>query len=87
MLARGEAGAAYNLGSDEAITIAELAERVARLGGVDVHREKHPAPSPRSHYVPNVARARTELGLQVTVGLDEAIARSFAWAQGAGAST
>ncbi len=84
MLARGEAGAAYNLGSDEAITIAELAERVARLGGVAVHRDQNPPPSPRSRYVPSIARARSALGLRVTVGLDEAIARSLAWARSAG---
>ncbi len=84
MLARGAAGEAYNLGSDEVVTIAALAERIARLGGVTVARDASPAPSPRSRYVPSIAKAQRALGLRVTVGLDEALARSLAWARTAG---
>ncbi len=36
----------------------------------------------RHRYVPSVARARHELGLDVTIGLDEAIVRTARWHRG-----
>lgn len=74
----------YNVGSEEQITIGELAHKVAevykRLTGksVDVIIEKSPDPSkPVDRYVPSTRRAREELGLKQTVSLDEAIERTF----------
>ncbi len=76
MLVRGASGRAYNLGSDEAIELRELATRVGALGGVDVHLGDRP--SPRSRYVPNIDRARNELGLEVRVRLADALGRTLA---------
>jgi len=79
LLARGEAGAAYNVGSDAAVGIAELAQRVAAVGGskaaVVVKGVANPK-APRARYVPCVARARA-LGLDVWTPLDEAIRRTM----------
>jgi len=76
LLDRGQSGRAYNVGSDKAISIADLAHLVRDL----VAPEKpvrilgqstgHAA---RSRYVPDISRARMELGLTVSISLTEAI--------------
>lgn len=83
MLLRGASGRAYNLGSDDDRSLSDVAARVAAHFGVAVEVRGAPEPdAPRNRYVPSVARARRELGLDVTVGLDEAIARTARWHRG-----
>ncbi|HET6169669.1 MAG TPA: NAD(P)-dependent oxidoreductase, partial [Terracidiphilus sp.] len=66
----------------EAVSIRGLAERVAealRPGlPIRVAREPEAGAEPVT-YVPDILRARTELGLDVTVGLEEAIRRTAGW--------
>jgi dTDP-glucose 4,6-dehydratase len=77
LLSRGESGRAYNVGSDEPVSIGELAGRIARRMGCGLEIAGKPAPGlAPSRYVPSIERARTELGLAVTVPLDEAIDRT-----------
>ena len=78
ILERGEAGRPYNVGSDEAVSIRELAERVrSALGAKNgIVVKGAPAGGPPSVYVPEIGRAREELGLDVRIGLEEAIRRS-----------
>jgi len=81
MLLRAQPGATYNVGSEEAISIAGLAERTARLLGTAGHEvlgQPDPGWNP-GRYVPSTARIRADLGLETTVGLDEAIRRTAAW--------
>ncbi len=86
ILHEGRSLRAYNVGSDEAVNIQELARRVAAPYGLDVHLAKQPMPNvPASRYVPAVDRCRKELGLEVEVSLDEAIAKTFTWHRQAGA--
>ena len=76
ILERGESGRAYNVGSDEAISIADLAylvrdtlspnKRVRILGNAIGNAE-------RNRYVPNVSKAKRELGLGLNFSLREAI--------------
>jgi UDP-glucuronate decarboxylase len=76
MLQQGRSGRVYNLGSDEAISIAELAYLVRDLvaPGKPVRIMNQPDPMhKKNRYVPSVARARSELGLSVQVGLERAI--------------
>lgn len=83
LLARGEAGAAYNVGSDVAVSIGELAQRVASLAPAPARVVIKGAPSAdglRARYIPSIARARA-LGLDVFTPLDEAIRRTFAAAR------
>jgi dTDP-glucose 4,6-dehydratase len=82
ILFKGQSRRAYNVGSEEALSIAALAREVAvalppeasvtiaatRTPGVPVHR-----------YVPSTARAHEELGLRAEVPLHEAIRRTHAW--------
>lgn len=80
ILTRGSGGRAYNVGSEHAISVGELAHRVAaRLGGTVQMGETPVADKPAHWHVPSVARARSELGLEETVPIDDAIVRTARW--------
>ena len=78
MYARGAAGRAYNVGSEQAVTLRELAEMIAgEFGLAEVKVLRTPLPGQLPHrYVPSTARARVELGLCETINLSETIRRS-----------
>ena len=87
LLVRGQAARAYNVGSDQGISIAELARLVARVVNpdVDVMVARTPMPGlPPARYLPSIERARTELGLQPWVALPDAIERTASWYRGLG---
>ena len=79
LLERGEAGQAYNVGSDQAITIKDLAhlvrdivspgKSVRILGESKGNKE-------RNIYVPNINRVRKELGLNVRISLEDSIRKT-----------
>ena len=88
ILLRGRRGRAYNVGSEEAVSIAELAARVAAVMAVDQPGHKRPEvtiakqPVPGAavaRYVPSCRRVHAELGLVPSTSLSNAIARSAAW--------
>jgi len=82
VLLAGVPGRAYNVGSEEAVTVAELARAVAAavtprpeviIAGV-------PVPGvPATRYLPSTQRAREELGLRTLVALPDAITRTVRW--------
>jgi len=79
LLVEGESCAAYNVGSDAAISIADLAARVSGCCSAPpvVTIKGAPKPdAPRARYVPSIARARA-LGLDVWTQLERAIARTM----------
>jgi dTDP-glucose 4,6-dehydratase len=82
ILLRGHSGVAYNVGSDEPITIAELARRVTQLAGSDkaikVLTPSNPLKT-AERYVPDVQKAGHELGLKTWIPLDEAIHKTLQW--------
>lgn len=76
ILERGESGGPYNVGSDRAISIRELAETVrdALDSKSEIVVKGTPVPGAKqSVYVPNIERARNELGLEVKVSLEDAV--------------
>lgn len=82
ILFRGQPLRPYNVGSDHAVSIAEVAGRVAAATHplLDVTIARTPDPTrPPERYVPSTERARSELDLREMVSLDEAIARTLAW--------
>jgi dTDP-glucose 4,6-dehydratase len=81
ILFKGEACHPYNVGSDQDITIAELAQTVASTLGGSVAVPALPLnpSSPASRYVPIVERARTELNLRVLVSLKESLQYTASW--------
>ncbi|HEY3885173.1 MAG TPA: NAD(P)-dependent oxidoreductase [Vicinamibacterales bacterium] len=82
ILLKGTSARSYNVGSGDALTIADLAERVVRAihPGAAVEIARPPVPGAvAQRYVPSVKRAEEELGLRVSVSLDDAIARTAGW--------
>lgn len=81
ILVNGKTATPYNVGSDEAISIAELATLVDHtLGGcgINIREKPHAGGSPK-RYVPSVKRAETELGLTQTVTLEQALIKTARW--------
>jgi len=75
-LEQGESGQAYNVGSDEVISIASLAYLVRDILAPDkpVHVLGQPdLGAARNRYVPDISKARHDLGLEVTIPLAESI--------------
>ena len=80
LLLKGTGGRAYNVGSARAVTIGELAHRVAALLGTSVEVMGVPVPGARAHYhVPDLTRVKSELGLEETVPLNDQIVRTAKW--------
>ncbi len=74
------AGPLYNVGSDEVMDIAGFARLVGRIAGQPVRIAALPEPGRPAHrYVPDVSRARNELGLEVSVPLVAAVQRTLQW--------
>lgn len=80
LLMKGRIGECYNVGSEESISIRELAELVCRLtkrqSGLDYTVSAQNKELPR-RYIPSTSKARHELGLVCRVGLQEAILLSL----------
>lgn len=79
MLEKGQSGKAYNVGSDESISIADLAKLIRDLiapakevkikGEIDLNNKKN-------RYVPNLDNVRQALGLRVSIPLHLAITKT-----------
>jgi nucleoside-diphosphate-sugar epimerase len=82
LLVRGRNEAAYNVGSDEDLTIAKLAQAVAEAAssrhGIQIAQRPTSGAMPL-RYVPSVDRARAELGLEPLIKLSEGITRMLDW--------
>lgn len=84
ILFRGETCRPYNVGSDQAYSIREIAHAVAELSESprEVRIAKAPAAKATpSYYVPSIERARQSLGLDVDTDFKTALARTFQWHQ------
>jgi UDP-glucuronate decarboxylase len=84
LLIRGQAGRAYNVGSENAISIADLAHRIANIAPgrrPNVRILKRMTEGQAAHrdvYLPDVSRAREEMDLQSEFHLDEMIHHAMA---------
>ncbi|TRZ88537.1 MAG: NAD-dependent epimerase/dehydratase family protein [Methanosarcinales archaeon] len=80
ILFKGETCRAYNVGSEEDMTIAELADTVAQCfqKPIEVRIAKSPDPNrPPERYVPSTKRAQIDLGIRQIVNLRAAIERTI----------
>lgn len=89
ILFRGRSSVAYNLGAEQVISIADLAQVVRdsinpRVD-ISIKRPTILGAAP-SYYVPSTEKARNELHLSESVSLPEAISRTAAWHRGRTAS-
>ena len=82
MLAKAESGRPVNVGGAEAYSIRALAEAVNGVAGasgrVIVKQEADPNATPNA-YLPDVSRAKADLGLKPAIGLEDALLRTLAW--------
>jgi dTDP-glucose 4,6-dehydratase len=81
LLLRGGGGQAYNVGSSEAISIGDLATRVAGLlgrEGCEILGQDDGGWNP-GRYVPDVALLEKNLGLKQKTSLEEALLRTAIW--------
>lgn len=82
ILCHGEDAVPYNVGSDEAVTIAELAHIVANCFSppkkVHIAKPSHPM-NPIERYVPSVQRAMQQLQLTNKINLINAIKKTITW--------
>jgi dTDP-glucose 4,6-dehydratase len=87
ILVRGGPSTAYNVGSEHAVTIAELATRVAETitPGLPITVGGSPLTAlptgAGGRYVPDCRRLRGELGVEEITSLVEGIRRTAAWAR------
>ncbi len=83
LLVRGRSGECYNVGSDQPVSIAALAETVGRVvRGAGRYRVSVARPAghePPEWYVPSIDRVGTELGLIPHVSLEGSIRRMWQW--------
>lgn len=85
ILVRGGSCRPYNVGSEEAISIGELAATVRTTlpGEHPVRIAGCPSPGARpQRYIPDTARARNEFGLREHISLREGIRRTADWHRG-----
>lgn len=82
ILFRGESGLPYNVGSEDAFTIAELAQLVAdyfdRKLPVIIEKQSDHNKQPE-RYVPRTVRPREELELKQFINLEESIKKTINW--------
>lgn len=83
ILFSGQTMRPYNVGSEEALTIKELAQRVANnfASGREVHIKKVPTNQLPERYVPDITRAKKELGLIPGIDLEQSIRATINWYQ------
>lgn len=88
ILGSGVPGQAYNVGSEHAVSIAELALRIAQAAGFTkapaIHAPAAAGTPPR--YVPDTRKARERLDLAEYTSLDEALRKTLNWSRSANAS-
>lgn len=84
ILGFGHAGEAYNVGSEKALSIAELAMQVVSASGKDLSVIAGVISDATTHaarYVPETRKAREELVLAEYTPIDEALRKTMAWSR------
>jgi nucleoside-diphosphate-sugar epimerase len=82
ILFKGKSCSPYNVGSDEPVTIAALANLIAGQFEPRIKIEVERTPLNGlggERYVPSIEHVRRELGLRPTIGLAEAVRRTIEW--------
>ena len=83
ILLDGPPGCAFNVGSEEAVCIGDLAITIGRLFGAQpIIEGKAMAGGAPPVYVPRTSRAHAELGLRTWTGLHEAVEKTVQFTTG-----
>lgn len=67
----------FNVGSDEEVTINQIAEIIAKEFNVNVCRSQEAQSGKIDRYIPSIKRAKSLLGLRISIGLVDAIQRTI----------
>lgn len=80
LLIKGKPNLPYNVGSDHAVNLRNLAKEIATTyGNTDIDVALTPVPQTAEIYVPNIDRAKKELGLEVVISRHEGLIRTIDW--------
>lgn len=82
MLFHAPSGRAYNVGSEQELSIAKVAYATKQAFNDSINveiKEQALSGAPVQRYVPSVARARDELGLQPTFDLAQSLQKTICW--------
>lgn len=84
ILTAGRSSVAYNVGSDEPVSIKELAVKIQNIvPNIDIEIQGiRDFSQPVAQYVPSVSRAKRELGLDIYTDLETALQRTFDFSRG-----
>lgn len=82
-LTGAQSGECYNLGSSEAITLEQLAHKVAKLFDPrpEIILKTQTTSAPSNSFIPDVTLAEKKLQLKVTVPLEKALEKTVKWNQ------
>lgn len=82
ILLKGQCGRPYNVGSDEVVSIGNLAKHVSEIFSpklpITIAKQPQNNGNP-SRYIPNIDRARNELNLTPLISLKEALLKTKQW--------
>jgi nucleoside-diphosphate-sugar epimerase len=84
ILCKGQSGTVYNVGSDRALSIADLAQTVAGCFEIPpevIISQKQDLNAQPERYVPDISRAKAELGLSCLTNLEDSIKRTIEFYQ------
>lgn len=82
VLINGANQQSYNLGSDQGISIADLANKISRIGLSDAGIQVTSKPlndGKTQRYIPAISKIKHELGVDIYTDLDLAIKKTLAW--------
>lgn len=82
ILIDGDVGETYNIGSDEAISLIDLAEKVANLYNSNLEiivKSSKDEYLTNSYIVPNLEKIETKLNLKVQIGIEYALNSTLLW--------
>jgi len=82
LLFGGSGGVAYNIGSDQPISIEGLARLIVRKfdGSLPIQIENRPTPGAHAHaYYPDTSRLRNEFGIGSGIDIEEALEKTIVW--------
>lgn len=82
ILMEGKNGEVYNVGSDEAITIKDFAEKISHMFNqhpIVINKDSNTNNAANRAYIPDLSKTRRELNLSLNFNLDRAISDSIEW--------
>jgi dTDP-glucose 4,6-dehydratase len=82
ILESGASGQAYNVGSEQAVSIRELAQTIAQAAQIEPRLETGPTSNTQTlppRYVPDTRKARHDLQLTQSTPLQAALTKTIQW--------